>query len=161
MLTAVTGSRWSSARITSSPFASLYFSTAILAAVFGAVFTAVFGAIFVPASSFRFELSQKAGVAVIEEQPGKWGPVEFIVALDPVSGKVKNLGVLAYSEKRGRPIARRNFLDQFVGKGGSDLIQVHKDIRAVSGATISSEASCFAVKKVIALYELLYLKQKS
>ncbi len=108
---------------------------------------------------FATRKQQKVGVAVIEDQPGKWGPVEFIIALDPATGKVLNLAVLSYEERRGRPIASRNFLDQFIGKGDSDLIRVRKDIRAVSGATISSEATCFAVKKVIALYGELYLKK--
>ncbi len=101
---------------------------------------------------------EKTGVAIIEEQPGKWGPVEFIIALDPLTAKVKNLAVMSYEEKRGRPIARNNFLNQFIGKGSKDPIQIRKDIRAISGATISSDCTCFAVKKAIAMYEELYLE---
>ena len=99
----------------------------------------------------------KTGVAIIEEQPGKWGPVEFVIALDPKTAKVKNLAVMSYEEKRGRPIARNNFLNQFIGKGSQDPILVRKDIRAISGATISSDCTCFAVKKAIAVYEELFL----
>lgn len=104
---------------------------------------------------------EKVGVALIEEQPGKWGPVEYIIALDPHTAKVVNLAVMSYSEKRGRPIARRNFLKQFVNKGSANRIQVKKDIRAISGATISSAATCFAVRKVITLYEIMVLKAGS
>ena len=95
------------------------------------------------------------GVALVEEQPGKWGPVTYIIMLDPSTSKVKNLAVMSYEEKRGRPIARRNFLDQFLGKGPADALKVHKDIRAVSGATISSDATCFAVRKAIIVCEEL------
>ena len=98
----------------------------------------------------------KTGVAVIEEQPGKWGPVKYIVALDAATGKVKNLAVMSYTEKRGRPIARRNFLEQFVNKGSE--IALGKGINAVSGATVSSDATCFAVKKVVILYEETHMK---
>ncbi len=108
---------------------------------------------------FGTKNGQKNGVAVIEEQPGKWGPMAMIIALDPASGKVKNLAVMSYSEKRRRPIARRNFLDQFAGKGGADPVNTAKNIRPVTGATISSEAGCFVVRKVIALYEETYLKK--
>jgi FAD:protein FMN transferase len=101
--------------------------------------------------------NKQTGIAVIEEQPGKWGPVDFIIALSPNPGKVQNMAVMAYQEKRGRPIARNNFLDQFTGKGSSDPIALNKDIRAISGATISSECTCFAVKKVMALYEEAFL----
>jgi hypothetical protein len=102
-----------------------------------------------------FRKNELVGVALVEEQPGKWGPVTYIILLDPATVKVKNLAVMSYEEKRGRPIARRNFLDQFLGKGTSDALKVHKDIRAVSGATISSDATCFAVRKAIVICEEL------
>ena len=102
-----------------------------------------------------YQKNQPIGIAMIEEQPGKWGPVTYIIMLDPSTAKVKNLAVMSYEEKRGRPIARRNFLDQFLGKGTADALKVHKDIRAVSGATISSEATCFAVRKATVLCEEL------
>ncbi len=112
--------------------------------------------------SFYFGVKEgkKIGVAFVEVQPGKWGPVELIVALDPAEGKVKNLAVMSYTEKRGRPIARRNFLKQFVGKGSEDRILVRKDIRGISGATISSDCAAFAVRKVIVLYEEVFLKKE-
>jgi len=100
---------------------------------------------------------EKTGVAIIESQPGKWGPVEFCIALDPKTAKVKNLAVMSYEEKRGRPIARNNFLNQFIGKGSQDPLLVRKDIRAISGATISSDCTCFAVRKAIVVYEELFL----
>ena len=108
--------------------------------------------------------NQKIRVAIIDEQPGKWGPVKFIIAVDTNPGKVNNLAVMAYVEKRGRPIARRNFLKQFIGKTSLNPISVRsgkgirRDIRAISGATISSDCTCFAVKKVLALYEEIFIK---
>jgi Na+-translocating ferredoxin:NAD+ oxidoreductase RnfG subunit len=99
---------------------------------------------------------KKTGVAMVEVQPGKWGPVKYIVALD-LAGKVTDLAVMSYVEQRGRPISTRRFLNQFVGKTPKSPLQVGKDVDAVSGATISSRASAFAVKKVIALYGAVYL----
>ena len=98
-------------------------------------------------------------IAIIDEQPGKWGPVEFILAIDTATSKINNLAVMAYKEQRGRPIARVNFLKQFFGKGSSDPVMIRKDIRAISGATVSSDCACFAVKKAIAMYETV-LKNK-
>lgn len=103
---------------------------------------------------------KKTGVAVIEEQPGKWGPVLYIILVDLTDAKVKNLAVMSYREKRGRPIARRSFLKQFINKGSEDPIKVRKDIRAISGATISSDATCFAVKKVVVVVEEMLLKEQ-
>jgi Na+-translocating ferredoxin:NAD+ oxidoreductase RnfG subunit len=96
-------------------------------------------------------------MAVVDTQPGKWGPVEYIIAIGTAPGKIDNLAVMSYQEKRGRPIARNNFLKQFTAKGSSDPICVNKDIRAISGATISSDATCFAVKKALALFDNVYM----
>jgi Na+-translocating ferredoxin:NAD+ oxidoreductase RnfG subunit len=109
---------------------------------------------------FNVNNGQKSEVAIIEQQPGKWGPVEFIIVLDADTAKIKNVAVMSYKEKRGRPIARRNFLKQFFDKSSKDPIKVRKDIRAISGATISSDCACFAIKKAIALYEVLFLKEE-
>ena len=67
--------------------------------------------------------------------------------------------MMSFTEKRGRPIARRNFLKQFIGKGSRDPLKMRKDYRGITGATISSKATCFAVKKISALYEVLYLQK--
>lgn len=109
---------------------------------------------------FHFALKdgKKAGVAIIDEQPGKWGPVEFIIALDQASGAVKKVEVMNYEEKRGRPIARPSFVSQYEGKTSKDKLEVGKDITGISGATISSNCATFAVKKAIIMYEEIYLK---
>jgi Na+-translocating ferredoxin:NAD+ oxidoreductase RnfG subunit len=44
---------------------------------------------------------KKVGVAIIDVEPGKWGPVEFIIGLNG-SGIVKRVEVMAYKEKRGQ-----------------------------------------------------------
>jgi hypothetical protein len=99
---------------------------------------------------------KKIGVALMEMQPGKWGPVHYIVALD-LAGKVTDMAVMSYVEQRGRPISTKRFLGQFIGKTSKSALSVGKDVDAVSGATISSRATAFAVKKVIALYGTVYL----
>ncbi len=109
---------------------------------------------------FGMKNGKKIGVAVVEKQPGKWGPVEYIIALDATNGKVINVAVMSYTERRGRPIARKNFLKQFIGKKYTDPLKIRKDIRGITGATISSAATCFAIKKISALYEILFLNEK-
>lgn len=108
---------------------------------------------------FHFVLKdgQKAGVAIIDVEPGKWGPVKFIIAMD-LKGAVRKVRVMSYQEKRGRPIARLSFLRQYRGKTSKSRLKVGKDITGVSGATISSISATFAVKKAIVLYKEFYLK---
>lgn len=111
--------------------------------------------------SFYFGIkdNKRVSVAVFDIQPGKWGPVTFILAVDIVTAKVTNIAVTAYVEKRGRPIAQRSFLSQFFGKGASDSLESGKDYRAISGATISCKCVAFVVRKVSALYEELFLNK--
>lgn len=107
---------------------------------------------------FNTKDGQKTGVAVIDEEPGKWGPVQFIIALD-LQGAVTRVEVMNYEEKRGQPIARHSFMSQFEGKTSKNPIEVDKDINGVSGATISSRCATFAVRKAIVLYEEFYLNK--
>lgn len=111
------------------------------------------------AVDFNFALKdgKKTAVAIIDEEPGKWGPIEFIIALN-LDASVKQVEVLSYQERRGQPIARRSFLSQFEKKTSKDPIKVDKDINGISGATISSQCAVFSVRKAITLYEEEYLK---
>ncbi|MDD5595502.1 MAG: FMN-binding protein [Candidatus Omnitrophica bacterium] len=113
-------------------------------------------------TNFDFYFAQKdgkkTGVAIIDSEPGKWGPVGFIIAMD-LQGTVTRVEVLSYEEKRGQPIARHSFLSQFEGKTSKSPLQVDKDITGISGATISSRSAVFAVKKATVLYEELYLNK--
>lgn len=113
--------------------------------------------------SFYFGIkdNKKVSVAVFDAQPGKWGPVTFVLAVDIVTAKVTNMAVTAYVEKRGRPIAQRSFLSQFFGKGANDSLESGKDYRAISGATISCKCVGFVVRKVSALYEELFLRENT
>ncbi|CAB1064292.1 hypothetical protein D1BOALGB6SA_9084 [Olavius sp. associated proteobacterium Delta 1] len=107
---------------------------------------------------FGIKNGKKTGVAIIDVEPGKWGPVEFITAMD-LKGKVKKVKVMSYQEQRGRPISRSSFVNQYRGKSSSSRLQVGKDIVGISGATVSSRAATFAVKKAIVIYEEVYLKK--
>ena len=107
---------------------------------------------------FGIKDNKRVSVAIFDVQPGKWGPVNFVLSLDAATGNVKNMAVTAYVEKRGRPIALRSFLSQFFGKSSADQIEMGKDLRAISGATISSRSAAFVVRKTITLYEEVFIK---
>ncbi len=96
------------------------------------------------------------GVAIILDEPGKWGPIKFIIRLSP-QGEIEDVLVMKYTETRGRPIASRNFLKQFFGKTIFDPLHLDKAIQEVHGATISSHAACFTMKKAMVLYKELIL----
>lgn len=99
--------------------------------------------------------NQPIAIAVIIDEPGKWGPIRFIVSFSP-QGKIQNMAVMSYTEVRGRPIARRSFLKQFNNKSADDPLEVNNDIIGVSGATVSSQAAAFSAKKALILYQELF-----
>lgn len=101
---------------------------------------------------------ERRGVAIIDVEPGKWGPVEIITAMT-TDAVVKNVRVLSYQEQRGQPIARASFMNQYNGKTSKSPLTVDKDIIPISGATISSRAATFTVRKAIVIYEEVYLKK--
>ena len=98
---------------------------------------------------------EKIGVGIVDMQPGKWGPVEFMIAvmLDDPLPKVKRIEVMSMQERRGRPIARSSYMKQYVGKTTENPLEVGEDIIAITGATISSRAASFSVKKALVLVE--------
>ncbi len=107
---------------------------------------------------FGFKAGAKTGVAVIEEQEDEWGQLKFIVVLDPKTGKVINIAMMKYIDGRARALSNRSFLKSFFGKGPDAPLKVFEDINAITGATVSTDILCFIVKKVMILYQNLYLK---
>jgi electron transport complex protein RnfG len=101
----------------------------------------------------------KTGAVVIEEQMGKWGPIKMAMLIDPLTKKLKSIGYISMSEKRGAGIKQANFVKQFIGKTSADTISVGKDITGISGATISSKAVSIAVKRALIIYEAFTAKK--
>ena len=113
-----------------------------------------------PTTSFEFfhasKDGEKLGTAVVVDAPGKWGMVDYMVAVE-LEGAVAQVVLLKHSERRGKGIERKTFLTQFEGMTADDEIVVKENITAVSGATVSSRSACAAVTKAVVLYEEFYL----
>ena len=108
---------------------------------------------------FAKKNGERKGVAIIDVEPGKWGPVTFIIGMTSDNATVKKVMVLSYQEIRGQPIARNSFMNQYRNKTSKSPLEVGKDIIPISGATISSKAATFTVRKAIVIYEEVYLKK--
>lgn len=99
------------------------------------------------------------GYAIIDNTPGKHGPIRFMVVINP-DMTVKSVTILAFYEKRGRPIRGRGFLSQFAGKKMTDRFRLNRDIDGITGATISSRAVARGVKNVVS-YVTVLLRSKA
>jgi len=114
--------------------------------------------------TFDFYAARKngevVGYAVADAVSGKWGPIRYAVKLD-VQGNVMDVIVLEYQEQRGRPVAKRRFLKQFFGKGIKNKIRLRKDIRGVTGATMSSRGMTDGVRKIVHVFNEFYIQKQN
>jgi len=90
------------------------------------------------------------GFVVVVEEIGKHRPITYAVAVKP-DGTAHDAAVLAYREAYGGEVRERRFLRQYAGKRLADPLRPYQDIRNISGATLSVEATGRAVKKAIAV----------
>lgn len=96
------------------------------------------------------------GYAIICEEIGKYRPITFIVGVTP-DGKVKDVAIMMYRESHGSEVRYRGFLRQFRNKSLKDPIRQYKDIKNISGATLSVRALSVGVRKALAIIRVVYL----
>jgi Na+-translocating ferredoxin:NAD+ oxidoreductase RnfG subunit len=89
------------------------------------------------------------GFAQVRNVKGKDQPITFLVAIDSANA-LKDIDVLVYREPYGGEVAYEPWRKQFRGKRSTDPLIVGKDIRNVSGATISSHSVTLGVRKALA-----------
>jgi hypothetical protein len=97
------------------------------------------------------------GYAVVTEEVGKFHLITFLVAVTP-DGAVRRVEVLVYRESRGGEVRQRRFLHQYEGKSLRDPIRLNRDIRNVTGATLSVRAISRGVRKALGVIREAYLQ---
>ena len=63
--------------------------------------------------------------------------IDYAVALSP-DGIVKQVELIEYRESYGEEIHDQSWLKQFAGKTDKDRLEIDRDIRNISGATLSA-----------------------
>jgi hypothetical protein len=89
------------------------------------------------------------GFAEVRNVKGKERPITYLVAVDS-SGATRDIDILVYREPQGGEVANEAWRRQFRGKTAADPLQVGKDIRNISGATISSNSVTRGVRLALA-----------
>lgn len=89
------------------------------------------------------------GFAQVRNVKGKDQPITYLVAITPAN-VLKDIDVLVYREPYGGEVAYEPWRKQFRGKSASAPLVVGKDIRNISGATISSHSVTLGVRKALA-----------
>ena len=89
------------------------------------------------------------GFARVRNVKGKDQPITYLVAIDP-SDALKDVDVLVYREPYGGEVAYEPWRKQFRGKTAAAPLVIGKDIRNISGATISSHSVTLGVRQTLA-----------
>ena len=90
------------------------------------------------------------GKVYMVDPVGYGGPIEMLVGIDNQK-KVTGVKIVSLVETPGLGLNAANpkFLKQFIGKSRDDKLMAKEDIDAIAGATITTQAVCDGVKKVI------------
>jgi Na+-translocating ferredoxin:NAD+ oxidoreductase RnfG subunit len=89
------------------------------------------------------------GYAVVRNVLGKDQPITFLVAVDSAS-VLRDVDILVYREPYGGEVAYDAWRRQFRGKTPNDPLEIGKDIRSISGATISANSVTLGVRRALA-----------
>ncbi|HYL20564.1 MAG TPA: FMN-binding protein [Gemmatimonadales bacterium] len=89
------------------------------------------------------------GFAQVGNVLGKDQPITFLVAVD-AEDRLKDVDILVYREPYGGEVAYEPWRRQFRGKTAGDSLRVGREIRSISGATISVHAVTLGVRRLLA-----------
>lgn len=95
-----------------------------------------------------------AGYGFIDNVKGKVQLITYLAALNP-SGAIVDIDILAYREAYGGEIAYDSFRKQFKNKTQQDKLRPGREIKNISGATISVRAITDGVKRILFTFEII------
>jgi hypothetical protein len=93
-----------------------------------------------------------ARFAIIDDQLGQHEPITFAVLLD-AAVTVRRIEIMVYREAYGDGVRAEAFRAQFTGLGLDSPMRVGKEIRIVSGATISTRAIALGTRRATAIVQ--------
>lgn len=95
------------------------------------------------------------GYGLVDDVPGKEQPITYLVFTN-VDFSVRDLEILYYREAYGGEIMNESWRGQFAGKGLDPGMRVGGGIANISGATISTNAVTYGVRKLLAVLHVLH-----
>jgi thiamine biosynthesis lipoprotein len=101
------------------------------------------------------QAGRAVGYATVLNVVGKEQPITFMVAV-AADGRVRGVQVLTYRESQGSEIRSKRFLEQFTGKTLGAPLKLGRDVDGISGASLSSRSTAYAVRKALALAAVVY-----
>ena len=110
-----------------------------------------------PFDSTRMWRTDKGEWFIVDEVVGKHEMITYAIGIN-ADGSVKQIEILEYRESYGHEVAQTEWLNQFVGKTAESTMKLNKDVKNISGATLSAKHLTDGVKRVLVMYELALKK---
>lgn len=101
--------------------------------------------------------TDQGGYFIVDEVIGKHEYITFAVGINP-QGSIRQVEILEYREAYGSEVRQKKWRRQFAGKTSAAALELNKDIKNISGATLSCRHVTEGVKRTVALYELILKK---
>ncbi|APH60041.1 FMN-binding protein [Granulibacter bethesdensis] len=95
------------------------------------------------------------GALMVDQVTGKHEYITYAVAIDK-NGAVRDIEIMDYRETYGGQIKDASWRQQFVGKTLNSPLTLEKDIRNISGGTLSARHITDGVRRLLTTYAVLY-----
>ena len=107
----------------------------------------------VPANEVHAWRAQSGAMVFVDQVVGKHEFITWALGID-ADGTVKGVEILDYRETYGAEIRDPRWRAQFIGKTHGADLRLNRDIRNISGATLSCRHVTDGVKRLLATYAL-------
>ncbi|MCB9772229.1 MAG: FMN-binding protein [Candidatus Omnitrophica bacterium] len=104
--------------------------------------------------------TDKGQYFIMDKVIGKHELITYAIGIDP-DGSIRQIEIMEYREAHGNEVRQKKWRKQFIGKTISSPFQFNRDIRNISGATLSCRHVTEGVKRSLALYDTIIKKQNS
>ncbi len=98
--------------------------------------------------------AQRAGWFIVDRVIGKHEYITYAVAISS-DGAVRGVEILDYRETYGGEVRNPKWRQQFVGKRPGAELKLDRDIKNISGATLSSRHVADGVRRLLVTYDVM------
>lgn len=101
--------------------------------------------------------SAQGNVLIVDQVIGKHDLITYAVGIER-NGSIRQVEIMEYRESYGGQVRQKRWRKQFNGKTSASLLELNRDIKNISGATLSCRHVTEGVKQNLSLYELFIKK---
>jgi Na+-translocating ferredoxin:NAD+ oxidoreductase RnfG subunit len=91
---------------------------------------------------------------IVDEVVGKHEIIKYALAIN-ADGTIKGIEIMEYVESYGYEVGEASWRNQFVGKTADATLKLNKDIKNISGATLSCKHLADGVKRLMVMHDLV------